>query len=104
MNSEMYIITVRSLDPLFRPERIDTSLSAFGPWFRFNALTWLVSTRNSSVELRQALKLALSPTDSFVVLGVDPLDRQGYAPADFWNWLDANSPPPSLARHLSTSG
>lgn len=93
MTSDMYIIAVRWLGPQVLPERVDARLSAFGPWFRFNASTWLVATDTSIGELRNALRLTLTDSDSFVVLRVDPTDRQGYAPQDFWQWLDSNSTP-----------
>lgn len=92
MTSNTYIITVRWVALQVQPERVDMQLTPFGSWFRFNSSTWLVSTTSSSVELRVAIKSALTSLDSFLILRVDPGDRQGFAPPDVWKWLDSTSP------------
>jgi hypothetical protein len=91
MTLNTYIITVRWVTLKIQPEKLDLSLNPLGAWFRFNSSTWLVSTTQSPTELRMALKSALTAQDSFLILRVDPSDRQGFAPPDVWNWLDRNS-------------
>lgn len=93
-----YLVAVRWAGPSLPLELVDAQLEALGAWFRYNGTTWLVSTSASAREISQRVRSAISIGDGVLVLRIDPLERDGFAPQEVWTWLDANAPVNYLAR------
>jgi hypothetical protein len=70
-----------------QPEVVEKVLAPAGDWLRFDAWSWLVATDYSVHDVNAALRSALTPEDSILIIRCDPSDYTGFAQPWVWNWL-----------------
>jgi hypothetical protein len=84
---------VQELEPLF---------NALAPdWLRYSFNCWIVWTARPASDFLYALKAAIAPTDSVLIVKLDLSDRTGWQPQWIWDWMDRKrelGPPPLPAR------
>lgn len=62
-------------------------------WFRYSPNTWLLWTDRSAQEWKDHLRN--NPyffNHTFLLLGIDPSERQGWMPEEVWRWLNKYVP------------
>jgi hypothetical protein len=91
--SKVYLVALQWLATPVQPERIDLVLSSLGDWFRFNDTTWFLDTPGSPIDVTKILRQTLQEQDSVLVMAIDPLDYNGWAPRETWDWLRRKGDP-----------
>jgi hypothetical protein len=85
--ANLFMVTVRFVSTPLNPALIDAVVSMKADWIRFNLETWFVASNSSPTELRMLLHKHLLPEDNFLILPIDPLHADGWAPSWVWEWF-----------------
>jgi hypothetical protein len=90
----VYAVLIRWVGSTPNPAKIEGALSPVADWLRFNTETWFVETQDGLSRLNVELQKVLTPSDSVMIVRIDPSDRAGSAPPEVWNWLLRRSTSP----------
>ena len=69
-------------------QTVDNILTGHGEWIRFHGQTWFVWTESSLSKVASDIRPLVQAEDSLLVLPVDPIQFDGWAPKWVWEWLD----------------
>jgi hypothetical protein len=68
--------------------RVDSAIGTLGNWYRFNGYTWFVGTDRTALDLYNAVRTLMHTDDTVVVSKIEVGDNYGWAPPQFWEWLE----------------
>lgn len=61
-------------------------------WYRVANNVWVVHISNTSKWLFDRLSSLATPSGTLLITRLDPKDRQGWMPKQFWDWVTARLP------------
>ena len=88
--AKLYQITIRWAEVPTgdaKAQLIETKLGPLGNWLRFSSWTWLLSSDYNSIQIREAIRTVVMPTDYFLVLEVARTQADGWALPWVWDWI-----------------
>jgi hypothetical protein len=88
MAQQLYYVGIRWIKTPVDVDKVDGLLSANGDWYRLNAYTWFSFTPLNQDGLYKLLRPHLQSDDSLVIIKTDPSAYNGWAPKQFWDWIE----------------
>lgn len=88
----MLHLTIRQKGPIDY-EALQGALSPVDDWFRYSPTSYLLWTELGLQDIYRHLRESTALQDhSFLLLRVEPHERQGWMPKDLWEWMEAHAP------------
>lgn len=72
-------------------KEIEGVLEAAESWYRVSERLWIIKTPFSASSWIRKLSEITKPTNSLLIVRLDPSDYQGRMSDTFWNWLKKNN-------------
>ena len=96
MNSKIFMVTVRWLDPTktdVNVENIQKQLNVISggiSWIRFTQFLWLIKTNPfvTSDQVTNSINRTIAGLEQILVFEVDRKTRSGWCPEWVWNWIN----------------
>ncbi|TOK65526.1 hypothetical protein CGI14_21165 [Vibrio parahaemolyticus] len=84
----VYCVSYDLNQPGQKYSKVHEILKSFSKWYHIMDSTWLISTTNNAIQIRDKLSPHLDNTDKLIVSRVD--EYSGWLTDDEWNWLTEN--------------
>lgn len=82
----LYIVSLVP-NPGVGPLDVQGLLDRAHSWYRFSNMNWVVCTHESAETWTTRLRQFADPQGTLFICRLDPVDRQGWMPKDFWQWI-----------------
>lgn len=101
--SQFYLV-MANVNPGLTIADVQNVLQHHVYWYRATNNVWVVDTTHPSTWLFERLSPLTNPSGLLFISRLDPTDRQGWMPKDFWDFIEGRLRDPTRRRSLNPLG
>lgn len=70
-----------------RVEEVESLIKGAKSWWHYLEKVWIIATEKSLEEWKIAVRNKIDDSDSFLIVDITGMDRNGWLPKRAWSWL-----------------